>query len=251
MVAYTQFLALLLLPKQYHALLSPPLSVRSLNNRPSSPASALSFSKPIIRKSSVFNNNINPFDVRCNNYHSQARHQNQVSSRHVRFPPSLYSSTSSDTIIDHDSNDDSSGSVPLSVAMAVGVVTSLVGFLYSKCMKSGFNLLWNTIPSALFGGSGNVRLCKLLHQYPAAYIVLIMTLGGGLVATLSTLYFPNLFSAHDYVHILSKEDGADMEKFPSTKKHLLPVMLLSLLTSISGFSLGPEAPMVSNECIEY
>jgi len=78
-----------------------------------------------------------------------------------------------------------------------------------------------------------------------------MTLGGGLVATLSTLYFPKLFNAHDYVHILSDTNGEDgasttMDQFPKkTRDHLLPVMVLSLIMSISGFSLGPEAPMVT------
>ncbi|KAL7542472.1 hypothetical protein ACHAXR_011818 [Thalassiosira sp. AJA248-18] len=136
---------------------------------------------------------------------------------------------------------------PLSVVMIVGVVASLIGYLYSKCMKTGFNLLWNTIPSVLFGGGNpSSRLCELLHQYPAAYIVLTMTLGGGLVATLSTLKFPNLFSAHDYVHILSRseDDESTVDEFPQART-IFPVLLLSLLMSISGFSLGPEAPMVT------
>ena len=135
--------------------------------------------------------------------------------------------------------------VPLSVTMGVGIVSSFIGYLYSKCMKNGFQLLWSTLPSKIFGCTSSFKLCKLLNQYPAAYIVLMMTLGGGLVATLSALYFPKLFSAHDFVHILSKEDGANMDEFPSARKHLLPVMLLSCLMSITGFSLGPEGKCVS------
>ena len=67
------------------------------------------------------------------------------------------------------------------------------------------------------------------------------------MAALSTLAFPNLFSAHDYVHILSRSEDSPskVDEFPSARRHLLPVLLLSLLTSISGFSLGPEAPMVT------
>ena len=81
--------------------------------------------------------------------------------------------------------------MPLSIAMGVGVVTSLIGYLYSKCTKGGFDLLWKTIPSSLLGGSGG-GLCELLRRFLAAEIVLTMTLGGFLVATLSTLYFLRL-----------------------------------------------------------
>ena len=127
--------------------------------------------------------------------------------------------------------------------MGVGVVASLVGYLYSKCMKAGFKFLWKILPSKVLNN------LNLFRQYPTAYIPTIITLGGTLVAILSTLFFPYLFNAHDYVHILSTNDdnsgGADMSKFPSARKHLLPVMLLCCLTSISGFSLGPEAPMVT------
>jgi H+/Cl- antiporter ClcA len=123
--------------------------------------------------------------------------------------------------------------------MGVGVVASLVGYVYSKCMKAGFKFLWKILPSKVLD---NLSLFK---QYPAAYIPTIITLGGTLVAILSTFFFPYLFTAHDYVHILSTNDNADMKKFPSARKHLLPVMILCCITSISGFSLGPEAPMVT------
>lgn len=169
--------------------------------------------------------------------------------KHNNGRAALSSLHSSASVTSNENSDISSSSeTPLSVAMAVGLVTSLIGYLYSKCMKKGFNVLWNIIPSALFGDSkinSSWKLVRLLNQHPAAYIILIMTLGGGAVATLSTLFFPNLFNAHDFVHILSKEDGASMDKFPPQGKHLLPVLALSFLTSISGFSLGPEAPMVT------
>jgi hypothetical protein len=70
-----------------------------------------------------------------------------------------------------------------------------------------------------------------------------------MVAILSSM-LPSLFSAHDYVHILSSReeltdtDCNEEDVFPSAGL-VLPVMGLCLLTSISGFSLGPEAPMVS------
>lgn len=136
-----------------------------------------------------------------------------------------------------------SDETPIAVAMGVGVVTSLIGYLYSKSLKTGFNLLWNRIPNALLGNPGTA-LGKLLHQYPAAYILLTMSLGGTLVAALSVLCFPKRPTAHDYVHVLSSSSPDKMDDFPKARRHLLPVLLMSLLTSISGFSLGPEAPMV-------
>ena len=72
-----------------------------------------------------------------------------------------------------------------------------------------------------------------------------MTLAGAIIATLSTLYFPKMFSAHEYIHVLSEEDNPNMDKFPAdVVKSIFPLMGLSLLASISGISLGPEAPMV-------
>jgi len=212
MVRIYQLLALILLPKEGYTL---------------------SVSQSVHRRSSTtlqYRNAISNYQVK--------HHKHQLSNYHQRcIDKPLYSSTA---VIDaSDSSKDESVTVPLSVAAGVGVVSSLVGYLYSLCMKNGFHLLWSSLPSKLLGDGG----IKILNQYPAAYIVLMMTLGGGLVATLSTLYFPNLFSAHDFVHILSKEDGAEMNKFPSVKNHLLPVLLLSCITSMSGFSLGPEAPM--------
>jgi len=145
---------------------------------------------------------------------------------------------------------------PLLLAMAVGVVSSLVGYAYSKCMKAGFELLWKTVPSSLLlqPGAGGAGGCSsgsgfggaLLNGHPAAYIPIVVALGGTTVAVLSTLFFPKLFSAHDMVRVLSREDGgpADVSRIPSARGHLLPVMALCCLTSISGFSLGPEAPMV-------
>lgn len=228
---------LLLLPRHHHALQLP--STR-LIHRPSAVSSSLSTRIQTSAFGGIDLCKSNSISSRCNlSQYSRSHEWN-------RRATILRSSASADTITD-DSGDTSQ--TPLSVAMAVGIVTSLIGYFYAKCMKTGFNLLWNTIPSKfVFGNSSRSGMFKLLNKYPAAYIVLIMTLGGGLVATLSTLKFPNLFSAHDYVHILSRGEGSasEIDQFPEAKDTIFPVMLLALLTSISGFSLGPEAPMVSN-----
>jgi len=42
-----------------------------------------------------------------------------------------------------------------------------------------------------------------------------------------------------------------MDKFPADiLKSIVPLMALSLLTSVSGFSMGPEAPMVCHLLVE-
>jgi len=258
MVVYKQFLALLLLPTQSNALLSPVSPSTGLhhrNNRPSTiNASSPQFSRYDTRSSSSSSHHIRL----KHDSHRNRRHPHRFAGRATTTHRALHSASSSDEIAD-DTNDehDDGGGVPLSVSMGVGIVTAFIGYVYSKCMSKGFRLLWKTIPSVLFGSSsssigGGVgiasgsKLCNLLHRYPSAYIVLITTLGGGLVATLSTLYFPNLFNAHDYVHVLSDtKDDTKMDAFPSARSTLLPMLLMSCLTSISGFSLGPEAPMVT------
>lgn len=140
--------------------------------------------------------------------------------------------------------------VPGSLILKTGIASTLLGFIYAKFMKKGFKLLWKTVPNFLLDGSNTNILAKFFQTYPAAYIVLMTTCGGTVVAYLSSI-LPNLYSAHDYVHILSKQDdgpivNGDAEKdvFPSSKA-ILPVLGLCLMTSLSGFSLGPEAPMVS------
>lgn len=163
---------------------------------------------------------------------------------------------SSAAVGDSDGNiatkDDASSSVdvPLSLTLTAGIASTLLGFIYAKCMKKGFKLLWKTIPNSLLNASSANILATFIQAYPAMYIVLMTTFGGATVAYLSSK-LPNLYSAHDFVHILSNDDqeivNGDVEKdlFPSAKA-ILPVMGLCLVTSLSGFSLGPEAPMVSS-----
>jgi hypothetical protein len=142
--------------------------------------------------------------------------------------------------------------IPISLTVATGILTSLLGYIYSQCMKRGFRLLWKTFPAFLLGSTTGAAssnpLIKFVTKYPPLYIVGMTTLGGSTVAYLSS-YFDKMYSAHDYVHILSCEEidngeVGDKDIFPSAM-YILPVMGLCLITSLSGFSLGPEAPMVS------
>jgi H+/Cl- antiporter ClcA len=151
--------------------------------------------------------------------------------------------------------------IPLALTLTTGIITTLLGYIYSKFMKLGFRLVWKTIPTHLLNNSGDTlavsnALVKILRQYPPLYIILMAICGGAAVACVSS-NLPSMYSAHDYVHILSNDNdndnalvnGEDEEKdvFPSARG-ILPVMGLCLLTSLSGFSLGPEAPMVRTMC---
>ena len=181
---------------------------------------------------------------------------NGLSHRHVRLPPrrEIHPRRTVELLTSPSASTESAETrvtateTPLPVAMSVGVVCSLIGYLYSKCLKNGFNLLWKTIPTALFRESAGVGggLLAVIAKHPSMYIPFVMALGGLAVAILNTIYFPSMASAHDFVHVLSdSKDDDKMDRFPKARYHLLPVMCLSLLTSISGFSLGPEAPMVT------
>lgn len=138
--------------------------------------------------------------------------------------------------------------VPLSLTLATGILTTLLGFAYAKCMKLGFRFIWKTIPSYFLRGDSTNVLLNLIRKHPAVYILLMTTCGGASVAYLSSL-LPKLYTAHDYVHILSRDDPVvddvndEKDVFPSAR-FIWPLMGLCLLTSLSGFSLGPEAPMV-------
>ncbi len=173
---------------------------------------------------------------------------------HAIYPPLF--SASNGAAHDETSNNsvaDSRGDTPLTAAMVVGIATSFIGYAYSKLMKMGFRFFWKTLPASIFekstrGGPFH-GLRSLLIRYPQSYIVLLMTLGAFTVGTLSTCCFPDMFSAHGYVEVLSREGAVgeeeiQMDKFPGARGILIPVMIMSCLTSVTGFSLGPEAPMV-------
>eukprot|EP00986_Skeletonema_menzelii_P000430 scaffold128_cov140-Skeletonema_menzelii.AAC.6 len=214
-----------------HSLVAPPSSTRLQNRRSSGNNDVIKPEAPTL-----------PFNVKSgvnpHNWIGQYQPPNYLfhsTSCVRRSNVALRSSSTSDNATSPTQETEA----PASITMIVGIASALVGYLYCKCLKIGFDLLWRQFPSS-----------NLSKAIPASkHILCIMTLGGAIVATLSTLLFPTLFSAHDYVHVLSEEsDGDDndtnkMDKFPGVKK-MFPLLGLSLLTSISGFSLGPEAPMV-------
>ena len=71
---------------------------------------------------------------------------------------------------------------------------------------------------------------------PAHFITGTITLGGIIMGVLSSK-FSDTFTVADFVHAFS---SADVEALPSSRIHLVPLLLLSLVTSTFGFSVGPE-----------
>mmetsp|Transcript_34959 Transcript_34959/g.73742 ORF Transcript_34959/g.73742 Transcript_34959/m.73742 type:complete len:547 (-) Transcript_34959:71-1711(-) len=117
-------------------------------------------------------------------------------------------------------------------AIAVGAVTATTGFLYGKLLGLSLSILWKDLPALL--------LTKLGSLNASYFIMGVMTFGGLLLGVLSSI-FGTTFTVADFVHAFS---SAPIERLPSSAIHLFPVLLMSLLTSAFGFSVGPEAPMV-------
>mmetsp|Transcript_12518 Transcript_12518/g.26662 ORF Transcript_12518/g.26662 Transcript_12518/m.26662 type:complete len:527 (-) Transcript_12518:30-1610(-) len=131
-----------------------------------------------------------------------------------------------------DTDDDvSDGSIVLS-SIAVGGITAAAGFLYGKVLGLTLKTVWSTIPSIILEKVGSIN--------PAFFITGVCTFGGLLMGILSSK-LQDTFTVADFVSAFST---APVESLPSSTKHLLPLLLLSLVTSTFGFSVGPEAPMV-------
>ena len=211
-----------------YALITPPSSTRLQHRR--------SYGNVVVKPSAASPSPSNSGVVIPHNWIAQHQSSSHFHATCIRSNVALRSSATSASDATTTSATQQETEAPVSITMAVGIASALLGYFYSKCLKVGFNLLWRQFP--------NSNLSKAIPS--SKHIMCMMTLGGAIVATLSTLYFPTLFSAHEYVHVLSeKSDDNDdkMAKFPGARI-MLPLMGLSLITSISGFSLGPEAPMV-------
>lgn len=122
----------------------------------------------------------------------------------------------------------------LPASIAVGVVTATMGFLYGQVLSKTVQVLWKDIPAAL--------LERKVVLNPILFITGTCTMGGLLMGILSSK-LPASFSVADFVSIFSAVP-TETEHLPQSRSALLPLLLLSLVTSTFGFSVGPEAPMV-------
>lgn len=119
------------------------------------------------------------------------------------------------------------------------MVTAAMGHIYGLILDRTVNGIWNHLPNFL------VHHLKVKIIGPS-YIVYACTIGGLLMGILSTKLQP-AFIVSEFVSLLSGS-GNPTRRLSSSLPTLLPalpnLLLLSLVTSTFGFSVGPEAPMV-------
>jgi H+/Cl- antiporter ClcA len=120
----------------------------------------------------------------------------------------------------------------MKASVLVGVVTAAMGYLYGKVLSFCVTTLWHKLPKMLSGGNLN----------PTYFITGLCTFGGLLMGVLSSALSSSTFTVADFVAQYSSASGS--KSLPSIRVYLLPLLLLSLVTSAFGFSVGPEAPMV-------
>ena len=120
----------------------------------------------------------------------------------------------------------------IKASIAIGVITAAMGYLYGKVLSLCVTTVWHTLPNMLQGKNLN----------PTYFITGLCTFGGLLMGILSSALSSSTFTVADFVSIFSSSGGP--KSLPSSRVHLLPLLLLSLVTSTFGFSVGPEAPMV-------
>lgn len=120
----------------------------------------------------------------------------------------------------------------LPAAIAVGTITAGMGFLYGKVLGTCVQTLWRTLPATL------TRNGIILN--PNYFIPGICSLGGLLMGILATKFQTTSFTVADFVSAFS---ATKAQTLPQSRSSLFPLLLLSLVTSTFGFSVGPEAPM--------
>lgn len=128
------------------------------------------------------------------------------------------------------STEKSIGKVPASIA--VGTITAAMGFVYGKVLGLSVTTIWSTVPKLLVQNLGSID--------PTLFVTGTCTLGGLMMGLLSCK-LSSTFAVSDFVSAFSQVPA---ETLPSSRVHVLPLLLLSLVTSSFGFSVGPEAPMV-------
>eukprot|EP00529_Nitzschia_sp_RCC80_P015998 CAMPEP_0113467964 /NCGR_PEP_ID=MMETSP0014_2-20120614/15093_1 /TAXON_ID=2857 /ORGANISM="Nitzschia sp." /LENGTH=680 /DNA_ID=CAMNT_0000360303 /DNA_START=98 /DNA_END=2138 /DNA_ORIENTATION=- /assembly_acc=CAM_ASM_000159 len=159
------------------------------------------------------------------------------------------------------SNRDVDNTLPVA-SMAVGVLTAAVGVTYVSILSNSRRVIWDVLPQKLLltNNSMNNPTSKITA---AAFIVSITTLGGLLLGYFSTTPMAQpsdgtaaIYTASDFVSIVSENENNNNNNsqevgvspsssiIPAASKHLLPLLTMSLLTSIAGIPIGPEAPMV-------
>ena len=115
---------------------------------------------------------------------------------------------------------------PMAAAVALGVLTSIMGTVYARALKGAVTATWRTLPGLLPTAN------------PSLIVPAICTMGGALIGVLAS-NLPSV-TMPDFIG----SQTSTTTSLPGVWPFLPRVLLLSLLTSTFGFSVGPEAPMV-------
>lgn len=121
----------------------------------------------------------------------------------------------------------------LGKAILVGAVTAAMGFVYGKVLGASVRTIWGTLPAFVLRKVGNEKF------NPAYFITSVCTIGGVMMGILSAK-FGTVFNQGDLVSSYSSTPSI---RLPNLSGNLLPLLLMSLITSAAGFSVGPEAPL--------
>ena len=138
-----------------------------------------------------------------------------------------------------DTSDDNEKSPIFRQAALVGATTAAMAFFYGQILELGVKSVWTKLPSFL-AASGSPTLANLGGS--SRYILCTMSLGGLLMGILSSILKPS-HTVAEFVAALSGKKS-DVSKLPALLPALPNLLILSLVTSTFGFSVGPEAPMV-------
>lgn len=130
------------------------------------------------------------------------------------------------------SKEDNGGQEIFRGAVVVGAATAAMGFAYGKVLDLTVRGVWEKVPALL--------ATKGVALGGGTYIAATMATGGLIMGLLSSGLTPTYIVA-EFVSNLS---GSRPSSLPRLLPALPNLLLLSLITSTFGFSVGPEAPMV-------
>ena len=130
-------------------------------------------------------------------------------------------------------NDDGDDSKVFRQAAVVGAVSAGMGYVYGKILDCTVKSVWKRLPHVLSERGTHL----------GGYIAYTCAVGGLLMGLLSHKLKPTYIVA-DFVSTLSGSGENKSSALPGLIPSLPNLLLLSLVTSTFGFSVGPEAPMV-------
>jgi len=113
-------------------------------------------------------------------------------------------------------------------SVVLGLIGGLLSTTYIVLLKKCLHAVWVTLPEAIAA-----HTTMTVGPY---YTIAVVTCGAVLIAGLGAVLLPT----GNMVEWIEKLHTTGL--YPSNR--LVPMLLVSFITAVSGFSIGPEAPMV-------